>query len=740
MSITIHHLYGCTPTPLANYLKALGILRLVSEQADPAARGAWRDEHFVLATTLTEPELETFFLERYAPTPFVAPWNKGAGFLTKDRFLAAMEASPLLRLRPFQDGIRAARALCSELEYADAAIRIIKDEPKQLPTKDRAAYKDSDDYKSRLSKAEKTFKRLKDAFIQECRLKWRGTHEDWMDAAIILRSDGSPAFPALLGTGGGDGRLDFTNNFMQRFQDLVDVTRPDAPVASETESLLRDALYGTSQRGTSDCSIGQFSPGSAGGANSTNGLDGKGNVNPWNFIMVFEGAMLFSASSSRRFSTTRLSTVSAPFAVHAAAAGTASASVSEDSTRGEQWMPLWSQFSCLKEIQRVLAEGRAQIDRSAAKQPLDLARAIARLGVSRGICGFERFGYLVRNGLSNFAVPLGRWKVATQPNQELLADIDAWLNRFQKAAREKGAPNRLAMLNKRLTDAVMAVTSQGSDPLRWQDILLALAEIEGCMAAGAGLSAGILSSLRPGWLTAADDRSPEIRLALSIAAQYGVRNHWLPLDKYGKRLVTTDEGKRLANDPRVVCFGRDFVSDALALVNRRIVEASQDGGGNLIMTPVHGALTADLRDIASFLQGGLNHGKIMRLARAFMMLDLSALRDAPLCLQPPALSGVPVDDAFTMIRFCLLPKHCVTGKEWKIPLKAEVYRRLNSGDLPTAMRLAFQHLRAHGFTPPLQIAAGDPRLLSASMAFSISCSSRDELLQSFITTPTKQGE
>jgi CRISPR-associated protein Csx17 len=738
MSINIHHLYGCTPTPLANYLKALGILRLVAEQVDPNARGAWRDEHFVLATTLSVQEIETFFLEQYAPTPFVSPWNKGAGFLTKDRFLAALEQSPLPRLKSFQDGIAAARSLCSELELADAAIRQIKEEPKQLPVKEREGYKQSVDYKARLSMADKTFKRLKDAFIQECRLKWRGPHEDWIDAAIILRSDGSPAFPALLGTGGSDGRLDFTNNFMQRFLDLFDVTGVDKPVPPQTRALLRQALFGTPERGTGDYSIGQFSPGSAGGANSTSGLDGKANVNPWDFIMVFEGAMLFSASSTRRLTAgSRLSTVSAPFAVHSASAGHISASVAEDSTRGEQWVPLWDQFCLLTEIQRLISEGRAQVNRIAVRQPVDLARAIARLGVSRGISGFERFAYLERNGQSNFAVPLGRWKVTTQPNQELLEDIDGWLSRFQRTAREKGAPNRLSMLSKRLTDAVMAATSQGSDPLRWQAILLTLADAETCIAAGSGISAGILSTLRPGWLKAADDQSPEIRLALALAAQYGIRCHWLPLNKFGNRLETTDEGKKLAHDPRVVCFGRDLVADAIALVNRKIVEASLGARGALAVSPVHVAATADLRDIATFLQGRLNHDKIIGLARAFMMLDFAMLRDVSRCLQPPVHPGVPVDDAYAMLRFCLLPQHCMTGRDWDIPTNAAVYRRLTSGDLPQAVRLAVQHLRAHGFNPPIRIATGDPRLLAASMAFSISCSSRDELLRSFITTPTR---
>lgn len=46
----LHHLDGCAPVPLAHYLKALGILRLVAEQLDPAARGWWEGERFLLAS------------------------------------------------------------------------------------------------------------------------------------------------------------------------------------------------------------------------------------------------------------------------------------------------------------------------------------------------------------------------------------------------------------------------------------------------------------------------------------------------------------------------------------------------------------------------------------------------------------------------------------------------------------------------------------------------------------------
>jgi CRISPR-associated protein Csx17 len=45
-------LAGCRPEPLMSYLKALGILRLVSEQKDPEARGWWECDVFCLRSAV----------------------------------------------------------------------------------------------------------------------------------------------------------------------------------------------------------------------------------------------------------------------------------------------------------------------------------------------------------------------------------------------------------------------------------------------------------------------------------------------------------------------------------------------------------------------------------------------------------------------------------------------------------------------------------------------------------------
>lgn len=81
MTIYEHVLEGCAPVPLAGYLKALGIFRLVAEQKDADVRGFWRNERFVLKTRLSKDELVGFFVEEYQPSPIISPWNGRAGFL-----------------------------------------------------------------------------------------------------------------------------------------------------------------------------------------------------------------------------------------------------------------------------------------------------------------------------------------------------------------------------------------------------------------------------------------------------------------------------------------------------------------------------------------------------------------------------------------------------------------------------------------------------------------------------------
>jgi len=71
---------GCRSDSLLGYLKALGVLRLLGTQIDPACVGAWDEATFSISTSLSKEAIEEFFVASYSPTPVLNLWNNGAGF------------------------------------------------------------------------------------------------------------------------------------------------------------------------------------------------------------------------------------------------------------------------------------------------------------------------------------------------------------------------------------------------------------------------------------------------------------------------------------------------------------------------------------------------------------------------------------------------------------------------------------------------------------------------------------
>ena len=805
MTLYVHHLTGCSPAPLANYLKALGILRLVAEQADTNARGWWQDEHFCLLTTLSKDNLEAFFLEKYEPTPLLSPWNKGCGFFKAgDPGLAPLEASTAPRFARFREGVVEARKLLDQVTNADAVIRAIKartktnksfqTEPQRTvlaesatfrgfvdqlksaaskegvsieerdgvlaeiceveylvspvskpPTKGEAGQlKESNGYKRLLAVADRRFKSLKATLIPDCRRVWRGGHAQWLASAVVLDENDSAKWPSLFGTGGTDGNLDFTNNFMQRLGDVFDLNSNTGIALEHSNELLANALWSRTSNKYEMTAIGQFQPGAAGGANSTTGPAGDSLVNAWDFLLMMEGSIAFSAQSTRRLDPTAISRASAPFAVRAHAAGHASPG-NEKAQRGEQWMPLWSRPSTMRDIAGLLGEARLQLGRQTANRPVDVVRAISRLGVARGIDSFTRYGYLERNGQSTLAVPLGRINVRQHPQAFLVDDLAPWMERLQRRARDKNATARLIQAERRLTDAVLSALTHDPSPDRWQAILIAAVAIESIQATGTAIEAGPIPSLRAEWITATDDHSPELRIALALgsaAAGYSregrpidpVRNHWLPLEPGARRFKVSD--KRLTRDSRVVVSGRDPIADCAAIVERRMIEAGMKGQRCLPLVAARGC-GARFGDLAVLLSGAVDVGKAFDLARAFMAIrwDHWSSSNRP---SAPASSDQP-GEAWLALRLSCLPWPLEDGR--KIPSEPAIIRRLLSGDVASATDIALHRLHAAGLRVPLQAATADPltaQLWAAALVFPIDRSSAQRAAA--ILDPSVKGQ
>lgn len=738
----IHDLDGCAPAPLAHYLKALGILRLVAEQADASARGWWEGDRFRLATVLDRDELESFFLTRYAPTPFVAPWNKGSGFFqANDPGIGPIESSTAMRLQRFRGGIAASRAFLTELAAADAQVRSIKNVTKKkgMGKAERDIVRQSDEYKKRLAEAERRFKALKGDLIPRVRATWRGPHRDWMNAAMVVDDTRAARFPALLGTGGNDGRLDFTNNFMLRLNDAFDLTSSDGGPRANASGWLFGALQGGPVAAClQDRAVGQFQPGAAGGANSVNGPEGNSQLNPFDFILMMEGSLLFTAHVVRRFDTNGTQRAAAPFVVAAQAAGYASANDSDESARGEQWMPLWNQPMTLAETRRLFAEGRAQIGHAAASQPLDMARAAARLGVARGIVAFQRFGYIERNGQSNLAVPLGRFQVQDEasPHVDCLDDLAWWLAKLRRYATDDDSSARLVSVTKQLGDGAFDVVQHPNEPSRWQALLLSLAEVETVMKTGSGFKAQPIPPLRPEWVQAADDGSTEFRLALAFALQAQafrrdngrpidpIRRHWLPLDEQRRspRFATTGDAMHARLEARVdvVMEGRSGIDDAIALVERRMVEGRRDGIRHFPLQAAARA-SASIADLSAWLEGRVDPARTIALGRALMALDRGLWAEQIIPFASAPIDASAPDDAWLCIRLAHLPWRLPDGRE--VPCDPAILRRLAGRDAATAVELALRRLRGAGLCAGVRASSVPPataRLWAAALAFPVS--------------------
>ena len=738
--VHVHHLGGCAPAPLAHYLKALGVLRLVAEQADPDARGWWDGDQFKLAGSRTYEELCEFFRRRYVPTPMLAPWGGKSGFFrtwdkTKKQFRKGKSFEALDSIRrntdPRWGAFRSAwneatNLLKDSTTETDVAVLTDKERSNLLMVPSHAG--------TVASVADKN----EDKWRIQAGMQRVLSEVPFYRSVIIDVGERKPAYPGLWGgSGGNDGAMDFTARYMEN---LLLVLDPDNDASTE---LLDSSLSGNNAmrllRGPAG-KVGQFLPGGAGGANAVQGFGTQADtlLNPWDFVLMMEGAVCFTSHVSRQ-SRSDSSVAASPFSVNASGAAYASASTDDESARGEQWMPLWSRPSTYAELRHMLAEGRAQLGAKSAREPLDLARAVKRLGTARGIGAFQRYGYIERNGQSNLAVPLGRFTVSDQPDGNLacIDDLDTWLRRLRREARDRNAPSRLAAAERRLTDALFAVSVRSEDTGRWQGVLVRLTEVEKTMAQGSGFSAQPIPPLRPGWINASYDGSAEFRLAVSFALQakaFGrehrvpidpIRRHWLPLDRKAPRhFATTGIGvaRRLDRQPDLVAQGHRGLDAAIALVERRVVEAAQRHDRHLPLQAAPRAATG-IQDLASLLAGSVDLDRTIALAQALMATDGNAWIEHQVSVEARHTQTWP-DDAWIAVRLCALPWPLTTRRGFDLDIGTDpaMIRRLAAGDAAGAFDLASRRLRAAGVHCTVRAAVARPaagRLWAAALAFPV---------------------
>jgi CRISPR-associated protein Csx17 len=679
-------LSGCVSTALGTYLKALGIHRIVSEQFDPAATSYWDGgDAFHLVSSADRAALTDFFANRYAPTPLVTPWNGGSGFYPGDQQsgIQAITQSTDARFAEYRDVISRCRAMIQALGLTgkpndkDVKLRLLREARSRLP----------------------------DGVL------------GWLDAAYVVGEDAR--YPAIVGTGGNDGRLEFGNNFIQRVTELFLAT----PSRARSKTALMDAsarfaaaVFGEVQRGTlHSAAVGQFSPALAGGTNMTTGLSTEGRVNPWDFVLTLEGTLAFAGAAVRRLDGGRHGSASFPFHVNPSPVGYGS-SATEDGrqSRCELWMPLWSAPSTFREVTLVFGEARLEVGRRRARSGLDVARALATLGVDRGLDRFERFGILKRNGLSYLAARLGRFEARSVPSVDLLRELDDWI---EPIGWLDGARPEVSAGLRRLEEAMFDACRSER---RLAAVLAAVGNLERALASSEKSRRSIrpLRGLSSAWHPAADDGSSEFAIASAVAS-WDVREALEAVDRgrwTGRRSEWTD---------------RSAMENIAAIARRRIL-TSETGTLDL-----EGRGTISTTALRMLLAGAIDQPRLRDL-----VFGLALLSDHVETPSLPLGEVADVDRVFCVLRAVTSPRFLMVDDRYPSPRTVvAILARLAARDINGALTVAERRLTASGWrlrAPVREVSSRrDVDALAAALVVPLPHRLEDRLIQQVVRPPSE---
>lgn len=739
-------LEGCRPIPLAGYLKALGVLRLVAEQADPGASCCWESDRFRLRTRLDHDTLVSFFLCDYRPTPIIAPWNGRAGFLegeTEDGELSDRTGAQLIRAyaaagTPRFTQLKKAVEVFSTLPVI-RELDIARADAKEL-TKTIGKRKPTEEEKTRKSELDSKSKRAKAQLLSQLRAEAAEDQFAWLD--VCMRLADQNANSPLLVAGGSDGSRDYGMAFGTALQKLFSFEDGE-PVEGVAGTWLRAALFGEATLLTDRDSLGHFEPGQ-GGYNATTGYEGYNPVNPWDMVIALEGAVLWSGGVTRRLdSGADTSAASFPFSFNLSRSGSGRLSAPDQSRApGELWCPLWDRPVGMAELRTFFREGRLTLGKRAARTGLEAALAVQMLGRSRGVKSFIRVGlYQSDAKMPHTTAALGRYRVGAAPDIAFLALelVDhPWLAALRREARSKDAPRELQSIVRAVEDRLFEMVSPTASTTHVQDVLIALGEAARLIA----LRPKLQDVLRPPsllskrWIGAADDGSPEFRTALVLAGLRArlkvsegdgtptaegakisterriglpMRAHLAPLDPETIMWAPAWalKQKRAAEGRSIAVWGVGRLIDNLcAVAQRRLLEQIRHGWSEV---PFDGSfddehdapVAVDSGEIVAFLDGEVRDERIAEL-----LLGLA-------WVQPGRWSGerlaAPLPFPYAALKPLFTPRSIFDWLKKHDRLKADISdlpmpptlpSLLATGRVQEAVRLAQERARASGLPTP----------------------------------------
>ena len=188
------------------------------------------------------------------------------------------------------------------------------------------------------------------------------------------------------------------------------------------------------------------------------GFEANAGSNPWDFILMLEGSLLFAGALGRKLDDDRAPSARFPFLVNSSPVGLGHHTLGESSGR-EAWLPVWDKPTSLEEIAAIFSEGRIEKHGRIARSGTDAFVALAQHGHSSGIAAFQRIGFFKgRIGGDNYftAVDQGVFRSRRNQRVDLLKDIDEWLDKLQDTVQRDQCP-------KAVSSAVVQVEARIAD-------------------------------------------------------------------------------------------------------------------------------------------------------------------------------------------------------------------------------------------------------------------------------------
>jgi CRISPR-associated protein Csx17 len=632
----------------------------------------WHNDYFVLETSVTLAQIIDFLLCDWQPTPILNPWNKHSGFWSKSgqSALNAIANSTADRLEPYRDAI-------------NCVIQVKQQQVLEtLPEKQD---------KQRLLA---TLRRhLPDSAVA------------WLDASLAIGVMGVSNAP-LLGSGGNDGQFEFSATYMKQVANLIEPTGEPTP---ESPQLLKALLIDEPIPGLSfKEKIGQFNPIAAGGINAGASYQASSRANPWEYVLALSGSLFLTSVATRRLEQTR-GEMSYPFTFRSAAVGYCSASsdvskdLKKDISKGEVWLPLWDKAIRRQDLIGLFREGRLKVSGRTAKDGLDAARAISSFGNRRGFTEFIRYSFQKRNGEARFAIPLGRFSPKSDPQVDLLVQIDSWLDRLRYALSTDTTPASLVRALRALDTAIMTLAAGQGKLLH---VLIALGQMEQALnnSLRFTLSAQKEKGLRPlrtlttTWYWECNDDSVEYYLAACLASHHNYRQRLVQIRPHEKTGVLEWSERNAAYS---TWQQGTLTSNLIRLLQRQEIEAAQSKASpeNIRPQPPY----AHPKAIAAWIEGNnwVNDSRLEAIARGLSLVEFKFKDEQRLRLPPksklPDLTPPPAYALVMATHRRVLKPDCPQHEV--IPIVPGLLSALAAGNCYEATLMAKRRLKASGLRP-----------------------------------------